>query len=197
MEKQPSMKRQPKRMNKQTKTITIMTLVFLVLVSILYFMKFFAGNMEATETESAEILVDIQKEAIVKLGYDYEGVTYAFEKVDDTWYYAEDHTLQIIQSEMDTMLAGIAPLKSLMLIDDATDMTQYGLSVENRMLTFETADAQYSFELGGQNYVVKASYIRRPQDALVYVVDSAVVSAFDKPLEELVEEAEAAEEAAE
>lgn len=172
--------------------MTILTVVLVVLVSVFYFVKFFTGNMEATETDTAETLVDIAKEDIVKFSYDYEGETYTFEKVDDTWYYAEDHSLNITQYKISNMLSNIAPLESLMLIDDATDMTHYGFTADARFLEFETADAQYRYELGGENYVVKAAYIREPEGSLVYVVDETVVTTFNKTLKDLVDETEEA-----
>uniref|UniRef100_UPI00405618B1 DUF4340 domain-containing protein n=1 Tax=Acetatifactor sp. TaxID=1872090 RepID=UPI00405618B1 len=184
-------------MTKQAKNMTILTVVLLLLVTVLYFVKFFTGNMEATETDSAETLVDIVKEDIIRFSYDYEGETYMFEKVDDIWYYAEDYSLNITQYKINNMLSNVAPLKSLMLIDDATDMTHYGFMEEARFLTFETADAQYRYELGGENYVVEAAYIRVPDDSLVYVVEDAVVTTFNKTLEDLVEETSPAETTAE
>lgn len=177
-------------MKKNAKNMTILTVVLMLLVTVLYFVKFFTGNMEATETDTAETLVDIAKEDIIKFSYDYEGETYTFEKVDDTWYYAEDHSLNITQYKISNMLSNVAPLKSLMLIDDATDMTHYGFTEDARFLEFETADAQYRYELGGENYVVEAAYIRKPDDSLVYVVEASVVTTFDKTLEDLADETE-------
>lgn len=187
----------PKKMSPEAKAMTILTLVLVVLVSVLSLVKVYSGGVDDIGTEDAEVLVDVATEDIIKFSYDYEGVTYTFEKVDDTWYYAEDHSLNITQYQISNMLSGVAPLEFIMQIDGVEEAAQYGLSESGRMLQYETADAQYTFELGGENQVVDSAYIRRPSDSTVYVVDSSVVTMFNKALEELVDEAENTEETAE
>ena len=47
---------------------------------------------------------------ITSFRYVYEGETYAFEKEDDTWYYADDHSLNLNQDRIKAMILKVAPM---------------------------------------------------------------------------------------
>lgn len=141
---------------------------------------------EKGEEETGEVVVDIDKDDVIKLTYDYEGETYTFEKVDDTWYYAEDHSQKITQFLIGNMTSMVAPLKAEQIIENVTDMSQFGLAEPSRTISFETADASYIFEVGDLNSVSKVYYLRQPSETTVYAVQSGVVSIFNKTLEDVV-----------
>lgn len=63
---------------------------------------------------------------ITSFSYVYEGETYAFEKKDETWYYTDDHSLNLNQERIKAMILKVAPLKADQVIENVTDMSQYG-----------------------------------------------------------------------
>ena len=140
--------------------------------------------------DTREIIADVEENDIVKLTYDYEGKAYTFEKVDGTWYYADDHSLNIIQQSVNDMLSPVMLLKAEQVIVNVTDMTQYGLAESSRTIHYETESASYIFQVGDYNAVSDVYYICKPSANTVYAVASTAVGGFEKSLDDLVEESE-------
>ena len=131
---------------------------------------------------------------ITSFRYVYEGETYAFEKEDETWYYADDHSLNLNQDRIKAMILKVAPLKADQVIGNVTDMSQYGLADPERTIQYETADRSVIINVGNLNSMTSQYYIAFPSEMKVYVVATNVVTGFNYTLEDLVEVEETAEE---
>ncbi len=176
-------------MKKQSKQFAILLLVLVGLAAVFLGLKQYnKGQSEIQEEEMGVTVVDVESDMVTKLTYDYAGETYAFEKVEDTWYYTDDKSLSITQYMITDMLSRIAPLQAEQVIENVTNMTQYGLAETARTIHYETEGASYILEVGDYNSVSDVYYIRKPSENIVYVVSSSKVSVFEKTLEDLVEE---------
>ena len=151
---------------------------------------------EEPQEETGITVVDIAVEDIVRFSYDYEDVTYTFEKEEDTWYAAEDHSLNLVQTSVNSMITDVGPLVAEQVIENVTDMSQYGLAQPSRTISFETASESYIFYVGDFNDVSSVYYLCRPSETTVYVVPALTVNRFNRTLEELVEEEEESTETA-
>ena len=151
---------------------------------------------EEPQEETGITVVDIAAEDIVRFSYDYEYVTYTFEKEEDTWYAAEDHSLNLVQTSVNSMITDVAPFIAEQVIENVTDMSQYGLAQPARTISFETASESYIFYVGDFNDVSSVYYLCRPSETTVYVVPALTVNRFNRTLEELVEEEEESTETA-
>lgn len=175
-------------MSKSAKVMTVLVIVLLVLVSVLHMVKSFNKLQSEALPEEANItILDIAKEDIIKLTYEYEGETLVFEKTDDVWYYAPDHSLTIAQYMISNILGELAPLQAIQVVEDVDNMAMYGIVDESRVVTFETAEETYSFAIGVYNETTNVSYIAMPGEDDVYVVEGTTVTVFDKSLEDVVE----------
>lgn len=149
------------------------------------------NKMQAEKPEEVDdmvMLVDISAENVIRFAYDYEGETYTFEKEDDIWYYTEDRSLDINQYRMTSMLSNVAPLQVSNVIENVTDMTQYGLKEPSRTIQYETASQSHIFYVGDYNSLADVYYICAPSGTTVYTVSAQVVNGFNYTLDELVEE---------
>ncbi len=164
--------------------------VFLVLLAACIGLQKYNESRENIVTETGITVVDVEKEDIIRISYDYEGETYSFEKEDGTWYYAPDHSLELTQMFISSMAGIVAPLTAEQSIEDVRDMTQYGLAEDVRTIRFETEAASYIFEVGSYNAVSDVYYVRKPSDTTVYVIPSLTINAFNKSLEDVVVETE-------
>lgn len=150
-------------------------------------------NKNASFTTSAtedtqETVLDVNSDDITSISYVYEGETYSFEKEDDTWYYADDHSLNLKQERIKAMILKVAPLKVNQVIENVTDMSQYGLANPERMIQYETADRSVIINVGNLNSMTSQYYIAFPSEMTVYAVTTNVVTGFNYTLEDLVEE---------
>lgn len=156
-----------------------------------------ASSATSTTEDTQETVLDVISDDITSFSYVYEGETYAFEKEDDTWYYADDHSLNLNQDRIKAMILKVAPLKADQVIENVTDMSQYGLADPERTIQYETADRSVIINVGNLNSMTSQYYIAFPSEMKVYVVATNVVTGFNYTLDDLVEETTEATETAE
>lgn len=145
-----------------------------------------ASSATSITEDTQETVLDVNSDDITSFRYVYEGETYAFEKEDETWYYADDHSLNLNQDRIKAMILKVAPLKADQVIENVTDMSQY-----------ETADRSVIINVGNLNSMTSQYYIAFPSEMKVYVVATNVVTGFNYTLEDLLEETTEATETAE
>ena len=136
-----------------------------------------ASSATSITEDTQETVLDVNSDDITSFRYVYEGETYAFEKEDETWYYADDHSLNLNQDRIKAMILKVAPLKADQVIENVTDMSQY-----------ETADRSVIINVGNLNSMTSQYYIAFPSEMKVYVVTTNVVTGFNYTLDDLVEE---------
>ena len=156
-----------------------------------------ASSAASTTEDTQETVLDVNSDDITSFRYVYEGETYAFEKKDETWYYTDDHSLNLNQERIKAMILKVAPLKADQVIENVTDMSQYGLANPERTIQYETADRSVIINVGNLNSMTSQYYIAFPSEMKVYVVATNVVTGFNYTLEDLVEETTEATETAE
>ena len=147
-----------------------------------------ASSATSTTEDTQETVLDVNSDDITSFRYVYEGETYAFEKEDDTWYYTDDHSLNLNQDRIKAMILKVAPLKADQVIGNVTDMSQYGLANPERTIQYETADRSVIINVGNLNSMTSQYYIAFPSEMKVYVVATNVVTGFNYTLDDLVEE---------
>lgn len=156
-----------------------------------------ASSATSTTEDTQETVLDVNSDDITSFSYVYEGETYAFEKKDETWYYTDDHSLNLNQERIKAMILKVAPLKADQVIENVTDMSQYGLANPERTIQYETADRSVIINVGNLNSMTSQYYIAFPSEMKVYVVATNVVTGFNYTLDDLVEETTEATETAE
>ena len=155
------------------------------------------ASATSTTEDTQETVLDVNSNDITSFRYVYEGETYAFEKEDETWYYADDHSLNLNQDRIKAMILKVAPLKADQVIENVTDMSQYGLADPERTIQYETADRSVIINVGNLNSMTSQYYIAFPSEMKVYVVATTGVTGFNYTVDDLVEETTEATETAE
>ena len=187
-------------MKKKQRQMIGMLLALVVLAAVFLGIRQYNKNIaSATSTteDTQETVLDVNSDDITSFRYVYEGETYAFEKEDDTWYYTDDHSLNLNQDRIKAMILKVAPLKADQVIENVTDMSQYGLADPERTIQYETADRSVIINVGNLNSMTSQYYIAFPSEMKVYAVTTNVVTGFNYTLEDLVEETTEATETAE
>lgn len=156
-----------------------------------------ASSATSITEDTQETVLDVNSDDITSFCYVYEGETYAFEKKDETWYYTDDHSLNLNQDRIKAMILKVAPLKADQVIENVTDMSQYGLADPERTIQYETADRSVIINVGNLNSMTSQYYIAFPSEMKVYAVTTNVVTGFNYTLDDLVEETTEATETAE
>ena len=178
-------------MKKKQRQMIGMLLALVVLAAVFLGIRQYNKNIaSATSTteDTQETVLDVNSNDITSFRYVYEGETYAFEKEDETWYYTDDHSLNLNQERIKAMILKVAPLKADQVIENVTDMSQYGLADPERTIQYETADRSVIINVGNLNSMTSQYYIAFPSEMKVYVVATNVVTGFNYTLDDLVEE---------
>lgn len=74
------------------------------------------------------------------------------------------------------------------LINDVTDLSQYGLDEPSNVLHWETEHGSYTYNVGDYNSIASVYYICEPGSHTVYAVPNSLGTGFDYSLEDLIEE---------
>lgn len=170
---------------KKSMRLVCLLLVLLVLLAVFFGLKKNNANQSDIVAETEITVIDVKKEDVVRISYDYEGENYSFEKVDGVWYYAPDHSVEVTQMFVSSMSGIVGPLRAKQAIEGVADMSQYGFAEDVRTIRFETKEAAYSVELGTYNSLADVYYMRIPSESTVYVISSITVEAFNKSLEDI------------
>lgn len=176
-------------MKKQRNQLLFLVVVMAVLAAGFFALKYYNKKQsEKPEEVIGDVVFDVGEEDILKITYEYSGETNSFEKIDDTWYYTEDHSLDINQYNITSMAEKCAILEVEQTIENVTDMSQYGLDTDARTICFETAEKSYTFKIGDNNAITDIYYIRGFEDSTVYAVSSSIVTVFNYTLDDVVKD---------
>lgn len=177
-------------MRKQKMQMVVL-LAILVVLGITFFSVKQYNKAEAAKKEvvDGEVIIDVSSDDIVKFSYDYEGETYSFyyNADDETWYSADDETLTLKQYRTGSLTSGVAPLIASQVIENVTDLEQYGLTEPQMTITYETASESYIIYVGDNNEVTSTYYVCLPSESTVYVVDASDINKLHVTLDDLID----------
>lgn len=141
------------------------------------------------QTETMQVLT-LKEEQLTHLSYSYEGSEYAFLKKEDVWCAASDESLPLNQYMIIAMVEKLTPLAALEQIGGVTDLGQYGLAEPARYVKCVADGVSYEILIGDYNDLTGQYYICFAGEDTVYTVAEAFVLAFNKTLEDVVQEVE-------
>lgn len=176
-------------MKKQQKQIWVLLAMLAIFVGAFFgIRKYNEAQSEKPARQEGTVVLDVSADDVIRYTYDYEGETYTLEKEGDTWYAAGDHTRNLYQYRAGSLMEGIAPLIATQVIENVSDLAQYGLTEPQRTISYETATGSYTIYVGDRNSVTASYYVSLPSDSRVYVVDADAITKFNVALEEMVNE---------
>ena len=184
-------------MKKQGKTILAGLLVLCVLggayVGIGYNKEQQAAKAQAAEDAARDYLTDMVD--VTYFSYENNGETLEFEKEDGTWYYAPDHSVNLIQSTLDSMAVDVKKIEITRTLEGADGLEAYGLSEPVNRITIRDTDGNTQTVLLG-NAAGDDIYACLDGQETVTVIGLELQSMTEKTLDDLTEmetEAETAE----
>lgn len=171
-------------MKKQKRQILIL-IILLAILGAAFFLIRVRNQKEAEkpqEEDTAQVkILELVSDDIVALSYDCDGETYSFEKKDDVWYLVGEPDRNLTQTTVKAFAMQFCPMEASQVIQSVTDVSQYGFSEESvRKVSASTADATYTILVGDENELTDSYYVMLPDSQDVYVVDSYVISRFDR-----------------
>lgn len=153
-----------------------------------------AAEQEQKEEESKKIeAVSIDKDAVKSFSYQIDGNTITFEKEEDTWYYQPDHSINIDQDAISTMLDAVTAVTAEEKLENVEDTSEYGFDSPTNVLTFTMEDGTRTITIGMQNEITSEYYIMDNNSSAIYVVETNLNTTFSKSVEDVIVEEEETE----
>ena len=183
-------------MKKRRKTM-IWLLGILAVFLLCYFIIEKIQENAVDEEVVEETIYAVEMEDVVSVKYTDGTTEMSFVKTDDVWYYEADETITLDQSLMETMVDSLSFVAAEKAITEPDALADYGL--EEAAYTIELTDASgNTVKIYVGNDVDGYSYYLAVDDkAVVYTVDSSVVSSLEFDVESLTEVEETEDETAE
>lgn len=182
-------------MKKQKIQLIVLVLVLAALTGAFFGVrKYQEAQAQKPVEEEGIVLFDVYNEDVINMIYDYEGETYHYEKVDGTWYLAEDHSQSIKQYYLSSMAAGASSIKATQVLENVEDLSQYGLETPQNTIIFDTAIQRFRIHVGDKNSLTLSYYIQLPdKPSTVYIVPQTYITRFNYGPDSIIEAQEAAD----
>ncbi len=149
------------------------------------------AEKEQQEAEDKKIeAVSIDKEKVKSFSYQMEGNTLTFEKEEDIWYEKEDHSINIDQDAISTMLDAVTEVTAEEKLENVEDISEYGFDSPTNVLTFEMEDGTRTITIGMQNEITNEYYIMDNNSDAIYVVKTNLNATFSKSVADMTAEEE-------
>lgn len=170
------------------KKLLSLTLVLVLLIGGVCVVKLLnpeAENSTETATDVVTELISVDPETVTSVSWTYNDETLTFTYNGESWVYADDATLPLDESYLDTITDTISSISVSKIIESPEDLSQYGLE-EPVCSVSVTADETLTFQFGDTSSLAQAQYFACG-DGNVYLVDTSIASCFYYGLYDLIE----------
>lgn len=153
---------------------------------------FFALTNGQKVSRKRELLIDLTADKIAGISWtDENGETLSFQREDGNWICKSDPSVELDQTEMNTLCAGMTGIAVFRTMEDVEDLSQYGLDIPAVTITVtDISGNEITVALGNNNDSAGVIYAVREGDrGCVYAVTPSIRTAVQKKLGDLAKKA--------
>ena len=134
---------------------------------------------------SDEIVLEILSDSVESLSWEYDSNSFSFHK-DENWIYDSDEAFPVDAETINEFLSPFEEFGVSFIIENAEDLSQYGLDNPVCTINIGTADETYTIELGDFSTMDSERYVSIG-DGNVYLVTNDPLEYYDAELSELID----------
>ena len=134
---------------------------------------------------SDEIILELNSEDVTELSWEYGAETFAFHK-DENWLYDEDEHFPVNEEKVDQLLENFQSFGVSFIIEDAEDLSQYGLGDPLCTIHIGLEEETYEILLGNYSEMDEERYVSIG-DGNVYLVKDDPLDSFDIELSDMIQ----------
>ena len=165
---------------KRTKKLYVLLGVFAALCALTLGVSLLEEQKEKIKN-SKEVILEISDSDVKSISWEYSSNTLAFHK-SGTWIYDEDETFPVDEEKILELIAPFEKLESSFIIEEASNLGQYGLQNPECTIQIETELKTYEILLGDFSAMDSERYVSIG-DGNVYLVSEDPYTVFEKVLE--------------
>lgn len=169
-------------MRKAVKLYALMG-VLLVICAAVFFVSRYEEKQEQIKA-SGEIILQLATDTVTSVRWENETGTFSFTK-DDGWSYDDDAAFPVDDTKIDAMLAQFEQLSAAFVIEDAEDLSQYGLDEPVCTITLGTQSESCTVTLGAISKMDAQRYLSLG-DGNAYLVDHDPLDEFSAVLSDVI-----------
>lgn len=133
---------------------------------------------------SDEVVLQIDTDSVDSLSWENESGSFSFHK-DETWVYDEDSAFPVDEEKINEPLEQFQEFGASFVIENAEDLSQYGLTDPVCTIQIGTADQDYTITLGDYSTMDSERYVSIG-DENVYLVQNDPLDYFDAQLSDVI-----------
>lgn len=133
---------------------------------------------------SGETVLKIESAKVSALSWEVGDETLRFHR-DGDWYYDDDEAFPVDEEAIDTLLEQFRSFGAAFTIENADDLSQYGLDAPECTITITTEDETYTILLGDYSTMDSQRYVSIG-DGNVYLAVSDPLDVYDVALSDLI-----------
>lgn len=171
--------------------------VCLVVLAALLALVTWMNSQEKDSGEETIYITNFESSALSTITYTFNGQTVelVYDAEAQAWH-LKDLPDQPLQATLTgNMASAVSAMKAKRQLEDAGDLSQYGLDAPSFTVTATAGEETYTFLYGDQNQMTQDRYLMLEGSDAVYTVDETMYSAFQYAPEDLFEEEEEEESA--
>lgn len=134
---------------------------------------------------SDEIIMELNSGDVTELSWEYESEAFAFHK-DEEWLYDEDEHFPVNEEKINQLLENFQSFGVSFIIEDAEDLSQYGLSDPLCTIHIGLEKETYEISLGNYSEMDEERYVSIG-DGNVYLVKDDPLNSFDIELSDMIQ----------
>ena len=166
--------------------------VCLVMLAALLALVTWMNSQEKDSGEETIYITDFESSVLSTITYTFNGQTVelVYDAEAQAWH-LKDLPDQPLQATLTgNMASAVSAMKAKRQLEDAGDLSQYGLDAPSFTVTATAGEETYTFLYGNQNQMTQDRYLMLEGSDAVYTVDETMYSAFQYAPEDLFEEEE-------
>ena len=163
--------------------------VCLVVLAALLALVTWMNSQEKDSGEETIYITDFESSALSTITYTFNGQTVelVYDAEAQAWH-LKDLPDQPLQATLTgNMASAVSAMKAKRQLEDAGDLSQYGLDAPSFTVTATAGEETYTFLYGNQNQMTQDRYLMLEGSDAVYTVDETMYSAFQYAPEDLFE----------
>lgn len=186
-------------MKKQQRQFIIICVILILGIAAYFGARSYNKNQEEKELAEEEASViriaSIDSTDVTEFTYSLDGTNLNFFKDGDDWKYQGDESIDIDESGITTMLSALSDLTAADQIEEGEyeSLEDYGLEEPSGTITVTTEQETIVFQMGDYNELLKQYYLKIEGDPRIFLMESNLSNSFQKTVEDLTVEEEAAE----
>src|SRR5690554_3511672 len=144
-------------MKRSMRAITLVAILLVISVATFALTRYEEKKEQIKNSD--EIILEIPKDKVESLSWEFEDDSLALHKDDETWVYDKDEAFPVSGEKVNDILSNFEAFGVSFIIENVEDYGQYGLDKPECTIHLTTTDSSYQIKLGNFSKMDEQRYL--------------------------------------